>query len=243
MSFVPNQTCTVAYTFTPTRPRMRYGGVQLLNSAGSIVSSTYLSGMGNGAQTTFALSTSTVPILPGSSFADPQGMALDGYGNVYVVDLGKHAVYEILAAGGYTTIKTLGGGFIYPAGIAVDGIGNVYVSDEGTSIGSEMPPGCASSSCVTAIGGGFRHGLALAVDGIGNVYVADIAATVARIPPGCLSSSCVTTVGGGFVLPYGVAVDAGGNVYVADRQNHQVMVMPADCASAQADQKSEHRKA
>jgi sugar lactone lactonase YvrE len=231
MSFVPNQTCTVEYTFTPTRPWTRSGGARLLNSASSIVSSTYLSGVGSGAQTTFALSTPGVPILLGGSFADPQGVALDGYGNVYVADLGKHAVYEILAAGGYTTIKTLGGGFNSPAGIAVDGLGNVYVSDEALSVVTEMPPGCASSSCVTAIGGGFHQVLALAVDGLGNVYVGDIVATVARIPPGCFSASCVIPLGGGFVLPYGVAVDAGGNVYVADRQKNQVTVMSADCAS------------
>jgi DNA-binding beta-propeller fold protein YncE len=38
-------------------------------------------------------------------------------------------VEEILAAGGYVTVNTLGGGFSAPQGVAVDGVGNVYVAD------------------------------------------------------------------------------------------------------------------
>lgn len=241
MSFVPNQTCTVDYTFTPTHPWMRSGGIQLLNSAGSIVSSTYLSGVGNGAQTTFALSTPTGPISLGSGFINPWGMAVDGNGNVYVGDAGTFVtntgpgngyVYEILAAGGYTTIKKLGGVFAYPDGLAVDGIGNVYVTDSGNSTVREIPPGCLISSCVTALGGDWRQPLGIAVDQSGNVYVADLAATVVKMPPNCFSTSCMTILGGGFAVPYGVAVDGGGNVYVADHYNNTVSVMPADCVNA-----------
>ena len=55
-------------------------------------------------------------------------MAVDGSGNVFVADFGNGAVKEILAAGGYTTVKTLGSGFYGPAGVAVDGSGNVFVA-------------------------------------------------------------------------------------------------------------------
>ena len=36
---------------------------------------------------------------------------MDGSGNVFVADTGNNAMKEILAAGGYTTVNTLGSGF------------------------------------------------------------------------------------------------------------------------------------
>ena len=241
MAYLSSTTCTVNYTFKPTRPWTRYGGIQLLNSAGLSVSSTFLSGVGDSAQTTFALSTPATPVTLGSGFVEPIGMAVDGSGNVYVGDAGKFvtntgpgsgSVFEILAAGGYTTIKTLGGVYAYPNGLAVDGIGNVYVTDAGNSTVSRIPPGCITSGCVTQMGGNFRQPVGVAVDESGNIYVADIAATVSEMSPTCVSSTCVTILGGGFSQPYGVAVDAGGNVYVADHYTRLVSVMPAACASA-----------
>jgi hypothetical protein len=71
-------------------------------------------------------------------------------------------------------VTTLGGGWDGPSGIAVDGSGNVYVTDYSNGTLKEMPPGCASSSCVTTLGVGFNNpgGGSVAVDGSGNVYVA-----------------------------------------------------------------------
>jgi DNA-binding beta-propeller fold protein YncE len=65
------------------------------------------------------------------SFSNLPGIAVDGSGNVFVADYGASKVYEILAAGGYTTVNTLAAGFSFssPTGIAVDGSGNVVVAD------------------------------------------------------------------------------------------------------------------
>ena len=42
-------------------------------------------------------------------------MAVDGSGNVFVADWDNSAVYEIVAAGGYTTVKNLvPGSFVMP---------------------------------------------------------------------------------------------------------------------------------
>jgi hypothetical protein len=47
-------------------------------------------------------------------------------------------VREILAAGGYTTVNTLGSGFNIAQGLAVDGSGNLYVADSYNSAVKEM---------------------------------------------------------------------------------------------------------
>jgi hypothetical protein len=58
-----------------------------------------------------------------------QGVAVDGSGDLFVVNSVRSAVYEILAAGGYATMKTLSSGLSGPEGIAVDGSANVFVTD------------------------------------------------------------------------------------------------------------------
>jgi sugar lactone lactonase YvrE len=70
-------------------------------------------------------------------------VAVDGSGNVFVADSINNTVKEILAAGGYTIVNTLGGGFNrldlnQPAGVAVDGSGNVFVADLGNSAVKEI---------------------------------------------------------------------------------------------------------
>jgi hypothetical protein len=50
---------------------------------------------------------------------------------------GKNAVKEILAAGGYTAVNSLGSGFNGLEGGAVDSTGNVFVADSGNKCGGE----------------------------------------------------------------------------------------------------------
>ena len=67
----------------------------------------------------------------GSGFSFPDGVAVDGSGNVFVADTGNSAVKEILAAGGYTTVNTLGIVFNFthePNGVALDGYGDLFVT-------------------------------------------------------------------------------------------------------------------
>ena len=97
----------------------------------------------------------------------------------------------------------------------------------------EMPPGCATSTCVTTLGPGFRFPTSVAVDSSGNVYVADYGnSAVKEMTPGSATSSCVNPLGGGFVNPQGVAVDSSGNVYVADYGNNAVKGMTPNCTSS-----------
>ena len=64
-----------------------------------------------------------------SGFVSPYGISVDASGNVFVADVGTSKVSEILAAGGYTEVRPIGGNFDTPNGVAVDANDNVYVAD------------------------------------------------------------------------------------------------------------------
>jgi len=80
-----------------------------------------------------------------ASFNYPQGVAVDGIGNVYVADGSNHKIRKVTPAGLVTTLAGSGvsgsedgtgtsASFDYPAGVAVDSIGNVYVADRGNNL-------------------------------------------------------------------------------------------------------------
>ncbi|MGP8259228.1 MAG: MBG domain-containing protein [Acidobacteriaceae bacterium] len=82
-------------------------------------------------------SSSTVNTV-GSGFNNPEGVAVDSSGNVYVADYSNSAVKEIVAGTGgaavgtvnsSSTVNTLGSGFNHPGGVAVNASGDVFVGD------------------------------------------------------------------------------------------------------------------
>jgi hypothetical protein len=76
-----------------------------------------------------------------AQFTNPNGVAVDGNGNVYVADTANHTIRKITPTGVVTTLAGLAGDtgsadgtgstarFTNPTGIAVDASGNVYVAD------------------------------------------------------------------------------------------------------------------
>ena len=127
---------------------------------------------------------------------------------------------------GGNAITTLNAGLSYPFGVAVSAGGAVFVADAEASEIKEIPPGCASPSCVLTVGSGFSYPRGVAIDGSGNVYVADSANNAVKeivaVNGQVSSSSTVVALGSGFYSPYGVAVDPSGDVFVADTYNSAV---------------------
>jgi sugar lactone lactonase YvrE len=152
-----------------------------------------------------------------------------GTGYIYGTGKGPEVVFNRLF-----TLTELGGGgtFQFPEAVAVDASGNIYVTDQSNSNQvTEMPAGCASSSCVRNLGGGLGSVFGVAVDGSGNVYVTDNAnGELKEMPAGCASSACVTTLNSSFYFPLAVAVDASDNLYVVDQSSGPLKMMPAGCA-------------
>jgi sugar lactone lactonase YvrE len=211
--------CVVNVSFSPLASGLRRGAVVFFDGTGKVLASVPISGVGTGPQIAFLPGTQT--ILASGSFISPSGVAVDASGNVFIADSGKTAVTEALAAGGYTTVNTLGSGFSQPAGVAIDGSGNLFIADSGNSAVKEIAA-VGGYTTVTTLGSGFSQPAGIALDGGGNVFVADAGNNAVYEILAAGSYTTINTLGSGFHSPTGVAVDASGNVFVADSGNNSV---------------------
>ena len=121
----------------------------------------------------------------GGGFNQPQGVAVDSSGNVYVADTQNNAVKQIppgcTASSCVVTLATAytsGGGFNQPAGVALDSGGNVYVADTGNNAVKQIVAagGYTTVNTLASVytqAGGFVSPNGVAVDPSGNIYVAD----------------------------------------------------------------------
>ncbi len=200
-------------TFTPKFAGIRNGAVVLRDGGGNVIAMGYVHGTGWGPQASFQPGSQ---ITLHSGFGSPNGVAVDGSGNVFVADAGN-AVYEVPTAGGYNTVQPLGGGFSGPTGVALDASGNVFVADSGNHAVKEIPPGCISASCVKTLGGsfGFYRPYGVAVDGSGNVFVSDAGNNAVYEIPAAGGYTTVNALASGLITnPTSIAVDGSGNVFV-----------------------------
>lgn len=142
----------------------------------------------------------------GAQFDHPQGVAVDGAGNVYVADTGNHTIRKITPDRLVSTLAGLAGyynrgfadgkgsaaRFSYPTAVAVDAKGNVFVTDSYNQVIRKVYP----NGEVTTLGGRpgeggiadgsgsdaqFRYPQALAVDKAGVLYVADTSNSAIRV--------------------------------------------------------------
>jgi sugar lactone lactonase YvrE len=135
-----------------------------------------------------------------AAFYRPDGIAIDGSGNLYVGDMANNRIRKITPAGVVSTLAGSGAAgyadgtgtsaqFYYPAGIAIDASGNLYVADwAGNRIRKVTSAGVVST-----------------LAGNGTAGFADGTGTSAQ-----------------FNNPIGIAIDASGNLYVADEGNNRV---------------------
>jgi sugar lactone lactonase YvrE len=210
--------CAVTGTFAPRAPGLRMGAVQLLDPSGNLLVSTMIHGQAQGPAIAFGPGVQTTV---GSGLNNPQGVAVDAAGDIFISITGANQVVELPANSGPPI--TLGSGLLYPRGLAVDGAGDVYIADQGNSRVVVVPAGGGAQFTV---GNGLNGPFGVSVDGAGNVFIADTNnQRVVEVPAG---GGAQFTVGSGLNAPYDTAVDGTGNVYIADYGNSRVVEVPAD---------------
>ena len=196
----------------------------------------------------------------------PYGVAVDGAGNLYIVDRSNNRIRKVDPAGTITTVAGTGergfsgdGGpaseaqLRAPTGVAVDGAGNLYIVDRSNNRIRKVD---AAGTITTVAGTGERrfggdggpaseaqlnYPLGVAVDGAGNLYIADTGNSRIRKvdATGTITTVAGTGERGGFSgdggpatqaqlsQPASVAVDGAGNLYIADTTNSRIRKVDA----------------
>ena len=137
-------------------------------------------------------------------FDTPEGVAVDGSGNIYVADSNNNRVQIFDSARNYVDSIT---GTAGPNGVAVDGsTGNIYASYANGTVQAYGP----DMARIAALPHTFQTPGAVAVDGAGNIYVSDTPAGRVAIFDSARTHVADITA----FVPFGVAADGGGNIYV-----------------------------
>jgi uncharacterized repeat protein (TIGR01451 family) len=135
-----------------------------------------------------------------AAFRYPEGVAVDGSGNLYIADSGNARIRQVSTAGAVATL--VGGGIgdgglgvfgllNQPSGVARDNAGNTYVADTNNDRVRKV----ATNGTIATVAGTGAAGFA----GDGG------AAASAQLN-----------------APQGLALDASGNLYIADTNNYRV---------------------
>ena len=170
---------------------------------------------------------STPTVLPFSGLYQPQGLAVDSAGAVYVADFNNRVVK--LAAGSNNQTVLPFAGLNYPEGVAVDGQGNVYVADRGNNRVLKLAAGSTNQTVLPFTGLNNPDGVA--VDPAGNVYVTDTDNNrVLELAAGSTNQTVLPFTG--VSVPWGIAVDNTGTVYVTEHDSNQVMKLAAGSNAA-----------
>jgi sugar lactone lactonase YvrE len=180
---------------------------------------------GNGTACTTSASTGCMDggVATSAELNVPQGVAVDGAGNLYIADTGDESIRMVAAATGIISTVAGNGTAGYsgdgaaataaelrkPAGLAVDGAGNVYIADEQNVRIREV---AAATGIISTVAGGGS-----ATFSAGNACPGTPTATATdAFGDGCPAINATTADSARFVIPASVTVDGAGNLYIGD---------------------------
>jgi sugar lactone lactonase YvrE len=222
--------CTVPITFQPAYAGNRGVSLQVVTSAGTFAFG--LNGIGTGPQV--ALTPGTMVTVAGNGTAgysgdngaatkaglnNPNGVAVDSAGNLYIADHANNAIRKVSAGtGSITTVVGNGAAsssatLYAPYGVAVDSAGNLYIADTYNNVVREVSAGTGIITTVAGNGTAGYSGdggaatsaelntpIGVAVDGAGNLYIADN--TKSRVREVSAGTGIITTVAGNGTTGY-----------------------------------------
>lgn len=172
----------------------------------------------------------------------PSGVAVDGFGNVYVADRNNQVIRKVTAGGVTTTIagkpQTMAtgdgtnsaAGFTSPTGICLDNVGNLYVADSGNNLIRKITP-LGTNWVVTTIAGQTRVGgtndgpgssalffspVGICMDPATNLFVAESYYGSIRRLMQSGTNWVVSTLATGLAYPQSICSDKWGNIYFAN---------------------------
>jgi hypothetical protein len=152
---------------------------------------------------TFAQTTPIVTMGPGG-VRDPEGVAVDAAGDIFIADTANNRVVKVPADG--DALSTIGCGLKGPEGVAVDEAGDVFIADTYNNRVLKVPVDGGAQMTVRT---GLNQPHSVAGDRTGDVFIADTRNNrVAKVLPGG-AQSIVSVTGQG--TPFGVAVDEAGD--------------------------------
>jgi sugar lactone lactonase YvrE len=172
----------------------------------------------------------------GGGLGQPQGIAIDATGNVWVANLVANTVSEFTALGLAISSATgyKGGGVKGPTAIAIDLTGNAWVANLSSTGESEFQgyvPQSPSSGFPVCTGAS-SHGLA--IDGLNQVWFAnEFGFSGAYNSEGVQNSGCIGVLssagvsvgnyGSGYLdNPFGIAIDGTGNVWISNQSGNSL---------------------
>jgi streptogramin lyase len=130
----------------------------------------------------FAVHTGTARVGPTGTVTnfpccdDPDGIAVDPSGNIWIADYDAAAVFELTSAGSVAKQTTLDAGNDQPRGIAVDGAGNIWVANY---IGNSLAELAGSNAGIRSPTAGYGldapldDPYGLAIDASGNLWISN----------------------------------------------------------------------
>ena len=172
----------------------------------------------------------------------PNGLAIDSVGNLYIADYADHRVRRVAPSGIITTVAGTGvAGFSgdggpaksaalnSPQGLAIDAQNNLYISDSRNNRIRKVDSAGTISSLPPMAGGN----VGLALDAAGNLYIASYYRASKVTPSGGVSVIAGSNTDGfwgdggpataaGLDGVIAVAVDSQGNIYIADWDNDRI---------------------
>jgi large repetitive protein len=175
---------------------------------------------------------SHTPTKIGKGFEQPEGVAVDAHGNVYVVD-GQLGGFKITPQDKTTAF---GPPIQGAESVTVDAKGNVYIADTNLHMVQEVATDGTASTVVTT---GAAYPFGVAVDKDGNVYVSILAEKyIIKMTPvsggwteGCLMGT-YPNCAGSFSGALDLATDNKGNLYVVDAGNHRIAKVKPNAKTA-----------